>query len=286
MAKALKVFVILFLLVAIAALVLSIMLFGKREIIKARTQKLENAVTKVTGTMSAGKEPFIADAAVRLDPSQLMDHMMMDGPLAQMQKLAENRYVELDNTYIDLKTTRDELAATKDELAITKADLARTKEQLEERIAEVARKNAEIARQSDQIAQLEQDKANQQIQIDELNNTVAKMEDEKDDLKDKIVTLEQTVVDLEAQLGQGTLKALPKGLYGKIVLVNRDWNFVVLDIGSMKGLVPNSEMLIHRGDKLVGKILISGVTRELAIADINNEWLQMPVQEGDYVAVQ
>ena len=90
----------------------------------------------------------------------------------------------------------------------------------------------------------------------------------------------------DTRVQPGALRALPKGLHGRVVVVNKDWNFVVLDIGSRAGLVPNAEMLVHRGDLLIGKVLVSGVTRDLAIADIRPEWQQMQIQEGDFVAVQ
>lgn len=286
MAKALKVFIVLLLLLSIASLTLGIILFGKREILKGRTQKLEAAAQQVTRTLSAAKEPFINDLGVALNAQNLATYETMDGELARVQKLVENRQLELENTYGDLKRTSDELATTKDELAQTQDQLEQARQQIVQLNETVTQRNAEIARQTEQIGQLEQDKAGLQVQIDDLNNTVAKMEDEQQDLRDKIVTLEQTVTDLEAQLGQGTVKALPKGLHGRVLVVNSDWNFVVLDIGSDSGLVPNAEMLVHRGEQLIGKVLISGVTRQLAIADINNAWLQTGLKEGDSVAVQ
>ena len=286
MAKALKVFVVLLLVLSIAALVLGIQLFGKREILKGRTQKLEASVTSLATTLNAAKDPFIKEAGVTLNSENLSTYENMDTELNRLRVLAENRYGELDNTYADLKRTSDELNVTKDELAQTKDQLERAQQQVVALNETVTQKNAEIARQGDQIGQLEQDKAGLQVQIDDLNTTVAKMEDEQQDLKDKITTLEQTVVELEGLTGSGNVKALPKGLHGTVVVVNKDWNFVILDLGSNDGLVPNAEMLVHRGDKLIGKVLISGVTRDLSIADINAEWVQGQVKEGDFVAVQ
>ena len=286
MAKALKVFVVLLLVLSIAALVLGIQLFKKREILKGRTQKLEASVTALATTLNAAKDPFIKEAGVTLNSESLSTYDSMDTELNRLRVLAENRYGELDNTYADLKRTSDELNVTKDELAQTKDQLERAQQQVVALNETVTQKNAEIARQGDQIGQLEQDKAGLQVQIDDLNTTVAKMEDEQQDLKDKITTLEQTVVELEGLTGQGNVKALPKGLHGTVVVVNKDWNFVILDLGSNDGLVPNAEMLIHRGDKLIGKVLISGVTRDLSIADINTDWVQGQVKEGDFVAVQ
>ncbi len=281
MAKALKAFIVILLLLSIASLVLGIMLFSKREVLKARTQKNEAALAKISQNLRF--DGFNAAELVAQDEVGLA---AMDAPLSRLSAAADNQYNELQLTKEDLARTQTELATTKDELTATQGELTRTQEQVQQLNATVTAKNAEIATKEDTIASLEQEKATQQTQIDELNNKIATMEDEKQDLNDKVVTLEQTIVDLEALKGESIGRPLPRGISGKIMLVNKDWNFVVLNLGSKDGLVPNAEMLVHRGDKLVGKIQISGVAKEMAIADINSSWSVSQVREGDFVAAQ
>lgn len=281
MAKALKAFIVILLLLSVASLVLGVMLFGKREVLKARTQKNEMALAKIAQNLRF--ENFNAAELVAQDAAGLA---AMDAPLSRLSAAADNQYNELQLTKEDLSRTQTELATTKDELTATQGELAKSQAQVQQLNTTVTEKNAEIARKEDAISTLEQEKATQQTQIDELNNTIATMEDEKQDLKDKVVTLEQTIMELEALTGDSAGRPLPRGLSGKIVLVNKDWNFVVLNLGSKDGLVPAAEMLVHRGDKLVGKIKISGVAKELAIADINSDWMVSAVREGDFVAVQ
>ena len=281
MAKALKAFIVILLLLSIASLVLGIMLFSKREVLKARTQKNEAALAKISQNLRF--DGFNVAELVAQDEAGLL---AMDAPLNRLSAAADNQYNELQLTKEDLARTKTELATTKDELTATQGELTRTQEQVQQLNATVTAKNAEIATKEDTIAGLEQEKATQQTQIDELNNKIATMEDEKQDLNDKVVTLEQTIVELEALKGESVGRPLPRGISGKVVLVNKDWNFVVLNIGSKDGLVPNAEMLVHRGDKLVGKIQISGVAKEMAIADINSAWSVSQVREGDFVAAQ
>ena len=279
MAKALKAFIVILLLLSIASLVLGIMLFGKREVLKARTQKNEMALAKVAQNLHF--DNFNAAELVVQDAASLPN---MDAPLSRLAAAAENQYNELQLTKEDLSRTQTELATTKDELTATKGELSRTQDQVTQLNSTITAKNAEIATKEDAIATMEQEKAGQQTQIDELNNTIATMEDEKQDLNDKVVTLEQTIVELEALKGESVGRPLPRGISGKVVLVNKDWNFVVVNLGSKNGLVPAAEMLVHRGDKLVGKIQISGVAKDMAIADINADWSVSQIREGDFVA--
>ena len=55
MAKLLKVLVIILLILSIVALSLGSMLFMKREILKGRTRKLENAVMALATTIEIGR---------------------------------------------------------------------------------------------------------------------------------------------------------------------------------------------------------------------------------------
>ncbi len=74
-----------------------------------------------------------------------------------------------------------------------------------------------------------------------------------------------------------------KGLFGKVLIVNPEWNFVVLDIGSERGLVPAAEMLVHRSDRLIGRVRITSVDEEMAVAEIMGDWEERTIRSGDLV---
>jgi hypothetical protein len=75
------------------------------------------------------------------------------------------------------------------------------------------------------------------------------------------------------------------GVQGRIVVVNTNWNFVVMDLLPEAKLVPLSDLTVNRADKLVGKIRVSEVIRDrgFAFGDILPQWQQMPLAKGDYV---
>ena len=82
---------------------------------------------------------------------------------------------------------------------------------------------------------------------------------------------------------EGVEPRMKKGLAGKIVVVNKDWNFVVVDVGTDAGALVNGIFLVHRQDQLIGKIRVSSVTRNLALAEIVNDWQASPFREGDKI---
>ena len=278
MAKALKPIVFVLLLLSIVSLILGFLLFGKREVYKESTAKSRSALSEIARNLKF--DDFRASDLVVTDPAQFPQ---MDKSLNLLAAAAQLKTDELETTQQALDVSREERDQARDEANRAIADREAAEDEAARLNQEVAAKSAEVTRQQARLDELQQDKVDLQLQTDELNTKLATVEDELRDVQDQLVTLEQENSDLLSQLGYGNNKQLPKGLTGRVVLVNKDWNFVVINLGSDQGLVSDAEMLIHRGDQLVGKITISDVSRNLAIADLNRNSLQDSVMEGDYV---
>jgi predicted nuclease with TOPRIM domain len=273
MSKALKPLIIVVLLLSIAALSLGVILFMQREVLKGRVQKLEQGHATV-----ATKIHFDDFKVTQLAVKDKLGLENMQAPLNKLAAAAENQYTDLVNTKQDLENTKKTLEETKTELASTKATLEQTQAEVARLNDEVQKKDTEIAQANTKIGQLEQDKLTMQTQIDGLTQKVTKLEDDNKVLSDDLKAAKNELLGYLQTPGIG-----PKGLTGHILVVNKDWNFVVLDIGSDKGLSPNTPMLIHRGDKLIGKVMISSVTRTIAVAELLGDWMQAPPLEGDFV---
>ncbi len=277
MAKMLKPLIVVLLILSIVSLTFGIMLFNQREIIKGRTQRLENS------TLSFARSIHFDD--IRLE--QLKDYATMQAALNRLNVFAGNMYQELQDTILDLANTKLDLEQTREELRITQNQLEAARQQIARLEDTVREREAEIARANQQIAQLERDKASLESRISSLESQLAEAEEEKRDLSDEIVTLNDQIKSLEKLIlqltGDDSQPVVPYGLSGRILAVNPDWNFVILDIGSEEGLGVNAEMLVHRRDELVGKVRISSVEDHFAIAEILNDWLVRPLRRGDTV---
>jgi hypothetical protein len=98
---------------------------------------------------------------------------------------------------------------------------------------------------------------------------------------------EKRVSSLEADASRRAQNALKPGLEGRILVVNPNWNFVVLNIGDRQGVVSGASMIVKRGGELVGKIKITSVEPSTSIADIQPGSLGpkggFPIQPGDVV---
>jgi hypothetical protein len=66
-------------------------------------------------------------------------------------------------------------------------------------------------------------------------------------------------------------------------VVDPKYNFVVLDIGSNKGVEPRGVLVVSRNSKLVAKVRVASVQPDRSIANIIPGWKLDEVMEGDQV---
>jgi uncharacterized coiled-coil protein SlyX len=282
MAKLLRPLVIVLFLLSIVALVLGVMLFTEREALKGRADKFVDGVQRVADILTEGRDPHVEAIEERLREEQLTDYERMDAPLNTLAAIAQNRHQALFNTRDDLKKTNDELDATRQELAQSRQDLANARDEIARLETRVAEKDREIAQANRRVADLESANAGLQEEVTALNDRIVLVEEEKRGLEDQITSLEQRIAALVPDTQQ-IATPTPEGLTGEILLVNPVWNFVVLNLGADDELAPQSELLVHRDDHLVGKIRVSQVEDDLAVAEIVRDWEKLPLRKGDQV---
>jgi len=124
--------------------------------------------------------------------------------------------------------------------------------------------------------------AEKQRIIDEKEAWAAKLQGDIKDLQARI----DTIINNEKPVPVAPKKR--SGLEGRILAVNQAWNFVVLNLGDKNGVVGNAEMLIKRGDQLVGKARVTSVEPSTSIAEIvaNSVPRGVSIQPGDNVIYQ
>jgi hypothetical protein len=97
--------------------------------------------------------------------------------------------------------------------------------------------------------------------------------------------IEKLGAELARYTGAPVKVALPQTLQGKVTAVDAQFDFVVLDIGESEGAREHGELLVSRGEKLIGKLRILDVKQDHSIANILPDWKQGEIQAGDLVIV-
>jgi len=206
----------------------------------------------------------------------------------------DKEVAEHNKTKKTLKDTQTTLDNTKKTLAQTKTQLDAANTKVEEQGKQIADLNthltdAENKRDAFQaaLAKFEQlhvtpdDIIQMQKDVKRLNTAIAGVQAENkiltatvEDQKNRIKLLVGDNVDNPVE---------PAGLRGKILAVDPKYEFVVLDIGRDKDVVPRGVMMVARDGKLLGKVRISSVNRTESIANLIPDWTLGQVREGDEV---
>jgi hypothetical protein len=240
---------------------------------------LAGAGTIFLGTkLKEQKEGYLADIETK------------KGQIATLTKERDTEKKEKEIKIAELKKTTGELEDAKSEIERHKSTIESHVAKIKETEQKLDAANTELSQEKakmDQVlAALPKGIPPDQIgpKIKELQEQVITFEQEKAILEERLKTLLAEEKRLKAMVITKKTGILPEGIEGRVMAVNEDWNFVVLDIGHKQGLVENARMLVYRGGSLVGKIRITSVEPTVSVADILPEWKQGRIQEGDIVA--
>ena len=230
----------------------------------------------------------------------------------KVQGRIDNLSTDLENTQNTLSTTRDDLGKAIDEqkvaegemadaqreannaktrLSKAESDLVDQRQRADGHEANANKLQAELvdARKFSESWRLFQQANGTQAQIrqklatfTEVNNQRANFLAENTILLSQI---EKIGVELSRYTGTSVKVSLPQNLHGTVTAVDAQFDFVVLDIGESQGAREHGELLVSRGEKLIGKLRILDVKKDHSIANILSDWKQGEIQTGDLVIV-
>ena len=220
----------------------------------------------------------------------------------------------------DFKNSPDEPAATVAKAANilkkTKDDLQTTQTKLTASDSKLSEVQSQVQKLTTDVTSAQKELETKKTQLTEATTTLKTSQDELKGLKDKLGgrDIETILVDLkkstedakviaaekkiiEDSLAKATAelkkyqeleqlaktRSAPMDLSGKVVALNKSWNFVVLDVGKDNKLNEGVDLAVYRGDTLLGKVRTVSVEATTAIADILPEWTKSEIQVGDKV---
>jgi len=271
MSKAVKPLIILIFFLSIAALVLGHMLYGQRDIIKERTNNLETAAERIAANIQyAG-----------VNRAALQDHERMVGVLDGLGKAAKDQRDDLTQTRSTLGEVETTLQETSESLEASES----TNEELGTKVTGLETQVADTLLQLEQArAQLAQRSTSQgTTPIQGTTGEIATLVDQFEALQEKYVLLEQAYEEVVDNAGSGKGRIVLSDVEGRVLIVNPDWNFVVIDVGFRDDLQNNVVLLVHRDRVPVGKIRTSRVEKNMSVAEIITRWDDSGVLSGDIV---
>lgn len=213
---------------------------------------------------------------------------------------AKNLYTRLEVEYKDSRTRIDSLMKELIEIKNSNKDMIGEIAGLEERLEVVSdqrniatQKNDELGaklasavrnakRLEVRLSQVSLDNTVLQKEIDKFNQPVIGHTEsiELEEIKVTPAVMTKTVPVVKEKKKAKTKK---QSLEGKILVLNRDYDFVVISLGNKDGVKINDTFSVYRKNKHIGEISVEKVHETMAAAGFIAGTMKTVVNEGDRV---
>jgi cell shape-determining protein MreC len=196
------------------------------------------------------------------------------------QKKAEQAASDASAKMSDLQGT---LAAANKQVADLNTQIEDTKKGIADKDTEIGQLNDKIKQMSAAPVAVANPVADSQLT--EAKTQLAELNAVKDGLQSQLKTAQSQLATIEKRDRDRETMASMVGLRGQVLAVDRNWNFVVLNLGNRNGVVSNATLIVQRGASMVGRVRITSVEPSQSIADIipNSVPAGISVQPGDTV---
>lgn len=218
--------------------------------------------------------------------------------LTTKQKAAETRLAEAQRS---ISTLESSLKDNTSQIENLTSQLEQEKTAKEDALAKIEQMRAELDQQKQlrsdlekKLSKAENDAKGIQAKLGAIESEKAKLEAKVRDLEAKSnVELGKIVVSPETaqarpqdnQSGNAARPAAAPGqlLEGKVLVLNKEYNFLVINLGNKDGVGVGDLFAVYRADKYIGDVKVEKVQEAMAAAGLGSEDVKNKVKEGDKV---
>ncbi|OGX39300.1 MAG: hypothetical protein A3C53_02105 [Omnitrophica WOR_2 bacterium RIFCSPHIGHO2_02_FULL_68_15] len=195
----------------------------------------------------------------------------------------------------DLTGAQRSFAESQEELANSLQAQETLTRSIEDREREITRLTKDLDQAKSESSKVSSQIGKLQSERDEAKRQVAELERAKNDLEAKLMATDPSTVELDRVLVSGgasgteagggmvmPISATPSAA-GQVVVINREYDFVVMNLGKNHGVAVGQEFQIARGNEVLGRVKVEKVYDELSAAAILPDSKKSSIREGDTV---
>jgi glucan-binding YG repeat protein len=247
----------------------------------------------------------LAGGAYYLFQQEKKKNMSLQEELEEVRTKEKIIETKLDDKTKAVSQLEVQLRESKGQVDFFTAELDREKKTNQDTQAQLAQVKLDLDKQRKSKQDIEQKLTDNQQEVKKLQAQLKGAEDKKTELEVKIRQLEEVASSEKVELGtivvgqpEPAAAALPAkaskmkapatstALEGKVLVVNKDYNFAVINLGSKDGVKINDTFAIYNKNKYVGDIKIEKVHDSMAAANFVTPDLKEKVREGDKVVLK
>ncbi|HEX9780610.1 MAG TPA: hypothetical protein VGB20_05280 [bacterium] len=278
------------------------------------------AVAPLLGVLAA-LAIVVAGVAIMLQMREREQRLARERQLELVTRERDELQTQLASVQREHSRLEEDVTRLRTELTESTRRLAAATEERETMARSIAQREQELAQATGQVDRINALLADIRKDRDDLKEKLARASSERDEAQDQLAELQETKSQLEASLrdmsGTPTVElqkvvvgdrpqpramkaqTAPSVSYlssdvsagagalqedaGQVLVVNREYDFVVMDVGRNHGLSVGQEFQIVRGEEVLGRVKVEKVYDDLSAAAILGESYQHSIREGDFV---
>ncbi|MCA9400413.1 MAG: hypothetical protein KC713_02210 [Candidatus Omnitrophica bacterium] len=221
-----------------------------------------------------------ADLNLKLDTFQF-DKEEINREILYKTELINNLSLDLARAKNETKYSSDKLMNLNQENADLRQQvqkLVSSKATLEKSIVELTRDKNKIEKQLGNTENIIQSKIDEIWQIkDSLDKTLRETSMSRDPNTIELPPIVVNAVAAERSIFDDG-ESQP-GYFGNVVSINENNNFVIVDVGEKDGLQIGDTLGVYRDAKFIAKLEVIQTRRDIAAADIKEQWSQISVSD-------
>jgi len=200
-----------------------------------------------------------------LSEKRNQDKLLRPGT-GEVPKLA----AEIARVQGDLDVETEKLKAQKNKLANTQSEITRTQEEFaakekkkkeQEELLTGLPQGMKPETMAEDIQKLKKEKIEYEAQAEMKKKEVAAEEDKVAGIQKRVDEVMHKIEDRRKNFERNSLSS-------RVIAVNYDWGFVIIDAGKNTGLTEQTKLIVTRGAQTVGKISIMSVEGKNSMAAI------------------
>ena len=259
----LKYFLIPSVIALFASCVLSWM--HRTELIEKRNQRVvnNNEIVGILAQISKSDQPEL---------------LVTYGKLLEQEQRRDQSKANTDQLNINIKALNAEISSVK----AAKAPLDKKLDTAENVVKELRTKlgpGVTLQNIAPTIKKLEND-------LENAKQDLATRQAELEVVSKKVASNEVRIQKAEKVQADRLVKIERNATEGVVTAVNKDWGFVLVNIGKDQGVEGDSELIVERDGIRIGNLSVVSIQPGLTVADISQKGLSKAVEPGDKVVFQ
>jgi len=245
----------------------------------------------ILGLVGAGVSVYLQQqehqarlAAEQQAASTRAQNQQLQQELSQARETAKQLEENVAHANEQLRQLTDELTKQQDSNRLLSQSVEERQQELSRLSQEFEKVNAERNTLTTELTQLKDEQQRLRAQLSELETAKRDLETKVTELSNHpTVELDKVVVTPEGAAPAASAPSAPGGMQGQVVVVNREYDFIVMNLGRNQGLQIGQEFQVSRGEEVLGRVKVEKVYDELSAAAILPDSKKDSIREGDQV---